>query len=179
MLEDTNELIGRYQAFLEYSEEISRELESPDPASIGQQVRVETIEQPWVVKQGIELIVRDQLWENQIDMNGNKLPAYKPSTLRKKIKKFGSWDRANYVYFDTGYFYNNGLYIYVDAATDTFTVQSTDERPYFQYIEEHNAIGWTEENFAYFMEFLDSVVRSAQYDKFIELMNEAGYGDFI
>lgn len=95
---------------------------------------------------GIMLIARNQLWENQVNRYGQPLPLYKPRTIRYKIQRdVPAEKRVRYTEFDKGAFYNEGIQIEVNRATDFFDFFITDRRDYFAYIPD-DVVGLTPEN---------------------------------
>lgn len=94
---------------------LEEEMFSHDPNSIGRRTLVEILETQEMYSYGIYLIANDQLWEEQINRYGEKLPLYKPDTIRKKNKLGHPADKlVRYTNYWTGAFTNQGIVIEVD-----------------------------------------------------------------
>lgn len=177
MLEDSLELCTEMQDFLEYEEEVRKELFSSDPLSAGMQLRIKVMESDEVLIKGLNYIVQKQLWDEQIDQYGRKLPAYSKSTIQKKRKIAGypSDKLVNYTEYWTGHFYNEGIRIEADGARNEWRFVNTYARPYFQYIDTVDIFGLTDENYALFTAEVDGLIEDAFYDYYKEKMSERGY----
>lgn len=180
MLEDSLELCTEMQDFLEYEEDIRNELFSSDPLSMGMQIKIRVMESDEVLIKGLNYIVQKQLWDEQIDQNGQKLPKYSPSTIRKKKKIAGmpSDKLVNYTEYWSGRFYNEGIRIEADGASNEWRFVNTYARPYFKYIDAVDIFGLTDENNALFTAEVDQMIEDAFYDYYTEKMRERGYDMF-
>lgn len=178
MLEDSYELIDSAKDMLEYDEEIREELFSDDPMSVGVQLKVKVMESDEILQAGLMYIIQDQLWGKQVDMYGAKLPSYAPNTIRQKAKLGHPMDKlSNYTYYWSGAFYNEGVYIYVDAASDYWQFENTMARDYFEYVDE-DVFGLTNDNFSMLMNDVEEILEDERYEYYKEKMMERGY-DFL
>lgn len=180
MLEDSLALCDEMREYLEYEEEVRKELFSSDPMSAGTQIRVRVMESDAVLILGLRYIVKKQLWEQQVDQNGFKLPTYSPSTIAKKRKIAGypSDKLINYTEYWTGRFYNEGIRIEADGAKNEWRFVNTYAYDYFHYIDAVDIFGLTPENYASFTAEVGDIVNDAFYEYYKERMSERGYDMF-
>lgn len=137
---------GITEEFDDFEQEQDEFFNSTDPDSIRMLTLEEILYSSDAYELGIMLIANNQLWENQINRYGEPLPLYKPRTVRYKVKRGVPADkRVRYTEFDTGAFYNEGIQIEVNRATDFFDFFITDRRDYFAYIPD-DVVGLTPEN---------------------------------
>lgn len=143
------------------------------------EIRVEVMESDTALLLALRYILNDQLWENQIDMYGRKLPRYKPDTIRKKAKLGHPADKlVNYTERWTGAFYQEGVYVEVDAARDQYTFENTFSRSYFQYIPE-DVFGMTDENFESYQSLMSLEVERAQKRYINRRVRESQYAEIL
>ena len=145
------------------------EMYSSDPNSVGRRTLVEILESPQIHIYGIRLIVNDQLWENQINRYGQKLPLYKPDTIRKKAKLGHPADKlVNYTNYWTGAFADQGVTIEVNQENDWFDFIIVGK--WASFIPE-DRVGLTDENEAKFRAVVQEEWKNRMSDWFInELM---------
>ena len=184
ILDDSFELCDEALSMTEYSQYLLDELASSDPNSIGMQIRVDVMESDYALRRALRLVVEEQLWENQINMHGRKLPEYKPDTIRKKKALGHPADKlVNYTEYWTGRFANEGVYIWADASEDRWELSNTLKYPYFKYIDSEDyprdILGFTDENYYGFLAEMDMEVEQEQYEYYVEKMEERGYDIFF
>lgn len=174
---EKNEEIQEALAFLE---EVAQDASATYPGSPGMDITVEVMESEYALTRALQLITVDQLWENQIDMYGHKTPLYKPATVRKKAKLPDQTpDKlVNYTYAWSFKFMNQGIYIWVDAASDTFTFENTLALPYFAFIPDE-VIGMTQDNFDLYESGMSYMVEQEQKAYIQRRIDESPYADTI
>ncbi len=179
MLEPELNMVDEWLEAAHYYEELVRDVLSVEPGTTGNRIRAEVLESDMALQLAVQIIARDQMWELQIDPEGRKMPRYKPSTIRKKIKLGHSPDKlVNYTQMWTGRFYLNGIYVWVDGETLEYRFEKTDDYSYFAYIPDEY-IGMTEENFEWYQDALSREVTRRQKEYIeIELQN-SGYADMV
>lgn len=112
-----NEGIEEYNTLSDESEDF---FHSTDPSSRRMQLLEEILMSERAYKEGIRIITDTQLIKS-IDKYGQELPRYKPDTIRKKAKLGFPPDLlVNYTELWTGEFYNSGINIQVDLASDFY-----------------------------------------------------------
>lgn len=154
-------------------------VEEATTGPMGMQIRAEVMESDEALILALRYITAEQLWGEQINMYGQKAPAYKPSTIRKKAKLGHPADKlVNYTQRWTDRFYNQGIYIEVDASRDQYTFENTFALPYFQYIPDEY-IGMTEENFESYSSLMSYEVEEAQKRYINQAIRESQYADII
>lgn len=175
-----------FEPEIEFTQEIEeaidfyRELvEDATMGQAGQDIRVEVMESDEALILALRYITVEQLWGAQIDMYGQKTPSYKPDTIRKKAKLGHPADKlVNYTQRWTGRFYNQGIYIEVDAARDQYTFENTNALSYFQYIPD-DYLGMTDENFESYSALMSSEVEKAQKRYINQKVQESVYSDIL
>lgn len=160
--------------------DLANEATSHAPGSIGQEIRIRVLESQDVIEMMYQIVAVEQLWENQIDMYGRKLPAYKPDTIRKKAKlPYQTPDKlANYTEAWTFSFMNEGLYMYIDGEGDRFEFDNTLAKDYFQYIP-REYIGMTQQNYERFHAQIDAMVWDEQRRYIQEQIDASPYADIL
>lgn len=137
---------GITEEFEDFEHEQDEFFNSTDPDSIRMMTLEDILYSADAYELGINLIARNQLWENQVNRYNQPLPLYKPRTIRYKIQRgVPAEKRVRYTEFDKGAFYNEGIQIEVNRATDFFDFFITDRRDYFAYIPD-DVVGLTPEN---------------------------------
>lgn len=139
---------GITEEFEDFEQEQDEFFNSTDPDSIRMMTLEEILYSDDAYELGINLIARNQLWENQVNRYGQPLPLYKPSTIRKKLKLSPPPPPDKLVRYTenwTATFYNEGIQIEVNRAQDFFDFFITDRRDYFAYIPD-DVVGLTPEN---------------------------------
>lgn len=175
-----------FEQEIEFTQEIEdaidfyRELvEEATNGPAGQEIRTEVMESDAALILALQYITVNQLWENQINMYGQKAPTYKPDTIRKKAKLGHPADKlVNYTQRWTGRFYNEGIYIEVDAARDQYTFENTFALSYFEYIPDEY-IGMTEENFESYSAQMSYEVERAQKRYINRKVQESPYSEIL
>lgn len=105
----------------EAEQRLIEEMNSNDPSSIRMQTLRDILLSPEFYEIGIRLIAQNQLWENQVNRYGQKLPLYKPDTIRKKNKLGHPADKlVNYTNYWTGGFYNEGINVEVNLEGNSY-----------------------------------------------------------
>lgn len=129
-------------------QELEEERRSASPGSIMMQTVEDVLLDPDFMAMAITMITDDQMWDRQINMYGMKLPRYKPSTLRKKVKLGHPPDKlVNYTNYWTGRMRNEAVKVAVDVSSDSydFRVFDVPGKMYSQFIPP-DRIGLTDEN---------------------------------
>ena len=131
-------------------EELVEQCNSSDPDSIRMRTREEIVNSPDFYIMALQMVVGNQLWDNQVNCYGEKLPLYKPDTIRKKAKLGHDASKlVNYTNYWTGRFYNEGIAIIADR--DMNEVNFEIRPPYDAFIPDDRA-GLTQENFERFQD---------------------------
>ena len=141
--------------FEEYEEQEYDRFNSVDADSRRMQLLEEILYSEDAYELGITLIAQNQLWENNVNRYGEKLPKYSPHTIAKKqrIAGYPANKLDRYTNYWTGAFYNEGIAIEVNRRQDFFDFFITDRRSYFQYIPD-DRVGLTPENEEYFKDVI-------------------------
>lgn len=141
----------------EGSERLMAEMNSNDPDSIRMRTLRDILESPEFYEVGIRLIAMNQLWENQVNRYGQKLPLYRPDTIRKKAKLGHPADKlVNYTNYWTGGFYNEGINVEVNLQGDSYDFVIVGK--WANFIPE-DRVGLTEENQEYFEQIVGEELR--------------------
>lgn len=165
---------------IEFYRDLVTEALSTEPGSVGQQIRIDAINTPDVLRMVYQMVAVNQLWENQVDMYGRKLPRYKPDTIRKKAKlPYQTPDKlVNYTEAWSFTFMNHGLEIHIEPEMDKYFVVNTLARDYFQYIPDEY-IGLTQENREILEAELDRIAYAAQWRYIHQRIDESPYADLL
>ena len=146
------DVLDEYAASIEEETAIVRELEeeksSDAPGGVMMQCVADVLESPEFQAMAIRMIADDQMWEQQINMYGQKLPRYKPSTVRRKAKLGFPADKLiNYTNYWTGRMRNHAIKVAVDLADNSyeFRVFDVPGKAYSEFIPP-DRIGLTDEN---------------------------------
>lgn len=176
MFEPEIEFTQEMEEAIDFYRELVEEVTS---GPMGMQIRTEVMESDEALILALKYITVDQLWENQIDMYGRKLPRYKPDTIRKKAKLGHSADKlVNYTERWTGRFYNEGIYVFVDAANDRYSFENTNALSYFHFIPDEY-IGMTDENFESYSSLMSDEVEEAQKRYINRAISQSRYANII
>ena len=148
-LQDLGDNINRFeQRLLEEVNELAAECNSSDPDSIRMRTREEIVNSPEFYAMALQMVAKDQLWDNQINCYGEKLPLYKPDTIRKKAKLgHDATKLVNYTNYWTGGFTNRGIAIYADREMNVINFEVRP--PYDAFIPSDRG-ALTEENYLRF-----------------------------
>ena len=145
-------VLDDYAASIEDEIAIVRELEeeksSANPEGVMMQCVAGVLESPEFQAMAIRMIADDQMWGEQINMYGQKLPRYKPSTIRKKAKLGFPPDKlVNYTNYWTGRMRNHAIKVAVDLSNNSydFKVFDVPGKAYSEFIPP-DRIGLTDEN---------------------------------
>ena len=175
-----------FEQEIEFTQEIEeaiefyRELvEDATTGIAGQEIRVEVMESDEALISALKYITVDQLWGEQINQYGEKAPEYKPDTIRKKAKLGHPSDKlVHYTQRWSGRFYNEGIYIEVDAARDRYTFENTFALSYFQYIPD-DYLGMTQDNFDSYEAEMSYEVEQAQKRYIKRRVQESPYAEIL
>lgn len=176
MFEQEIELTQEIEEAIDFYREL---VEDATTGAAGQEIRTEVMESDTALILALKYIVVDQLWENQVDMYGRKLPQYRPSTIQKKARLGHPADKlVNYTERWTGRFYNEGIRVVVDAARDQYSFENTLALDYFGYIPDEY-IGMTEENFDSYSSLMSLEVEKEQRRYINRRVQESQYSDIL
>ena len=161
------DLRARFEAEME---RLREECNSTAPDSMRMRISEEVANSDEIFVMGLNFIVKDQLWELQINRDGQKLPLYKPATIAKKRLLGHSPDKlVNYTNYWTGKFYNYGINIDVDRENNFYDFKILP--PYDEFIPA-DRVGLTQENEEILNYAIQREVDRRLYDWYEQQLNE-------